>query len=87
MYKTISYKDSLFLKSYDWPDPSNTSFDETYRQIDVHYNHDFDDLLPRVRQLVEVPQKNGNMESGRNEKLELIFLIGTSPIGSESRWH
>ena len=55
-------------------------------QIDFHYNHHFNDLLPRVRQLVEVPQKNGNMESGRNEKLELIFLIGTSPVGSESRW-
>ena len=32
------------------------------------------------RQLVEDPQKNDNIESGKNEKLELIFLIGTSPV-------
>ena len=40
------------------------------------YNHN---LLPSVRQPREDPQKKGNIESGRKEKLELIFFSGTSP--------
>ena len=44
-----------------------------------HYHHHHYNLLPRLLQVREDPQKKGNIESGEKEKLDLIFSIGRSP--------